>query len=442
MKTTVILASLVLLASSAAFGATYVEYQGPNGNLNVPGNWYVITDSGDPASRTGVTRLPVKGGTLGSMDDGDSAIVRNATTTTINTAMEAGRWYISGPTVTVGSPPSGPTTVYLLSGGTMSLRSDGLDAGGNLYVGDVYTGTFNQAADVYTSGRLNSGVIVGNASGGTGVYNLTAGTLRLGNPAAGVPELIVGNVFGAYGQFNQSGGLVQLDGDRVIDRSIRIGLGTRGEYNLSGGSISCLAWAEIGARANIPGGTSGVSYGTGIVTQTGGTFSGYSYRMSVGDNSWEGDCNIGHYKLLGGTLDCGGHIWLGRGTGGTTGTGAGKLTVNQAARWITTGILCGGDQQSAQPPTATSAQLELKIGSASNFDMTVQDWCQLKGAVEVSLTGGYLPAPGTQWKVITVPSTHVNAVQLSLAAITPGFSACGLTTFSTTGTSTGSPATP
>ena len=73
-----ILSLLCILTFVPVGLAAYKDYQGPNGNLNVAGNWYVITDSGDPTSRTGATRLPV-------VDD--SALVRNATTTTLNSAL-------------------------------------------------------------------------------------------------------------------------------------------------------------------------------------------------------------------------------------------------------------------------------------------------------------------------------------------------------------------
>jgi hypothetical protein len=53
-----IFCSLTVLLLASAGLAAYKDYQGPNGNLNVAGNWYVITDSGDPTSRTGATGLP------------------------------------------------------------------------------------------------------------------------------------------------------------------------------------------------------------------------------------------------------------------------------------------------------------------------------------------------------------------------------------------------
>jgi hypothetical protein len=169
----------------------------------------------------------------------------------------------------------------------------------------------------------------------------------------------------------------------------------------------------------------------GIINQTGGTFSAFSYRFILGDNNLEGDSNIGLLKVLGGTFGAAapiggtadsGHIWVGRGTGGTTGTGVGKVMINQTAVWRTTGYLSGGDQMSAQPPTATSSQLELKINSASNFNMTVAYWMQLGGGVEVSLTDGYVPTPAQEWRVMTQPLVATpTAISLHVVAITPGY---------------------
>jgi hypothetical protein len=122
----------------------------------------------------------------------------------------------------------------------------------------------------------------------------------------------------------------------------------------SPGSWSVLSngTARIGTEQRDPDTLAVLGYGTGVVNQTGGTFSGFSYRMIIGDNSMEGDSSIGHYRLLGGTLGFpapitqtteSGHIWLGRGSGGTTGTGVGKLTINQAAKCNTTGLLSIND---------------------------------------------------------------------------------------------------
>jgi hypothetical protein len=426
-------AVVLSLLSAGSLSGAYVEYQGAGGDLNTAANWYVITNAGNPASRTGATRLPAKGGLLGSLNAGDDAFIRNATTTTITTGttMGAGRWILGGGTITVGSPPAGPTTMYLQSGATMSIQSDGVeeDMGARLVVGDYYSATFNQAGDVLLpSSRLAGGVTIGRHSGATGVYNMTAGTLRMAHPAAWPAKLAVCNTAGATGVLNQSGGTIILDGERVADDNFFIGWGGLGQYNLSGGKVYSQGWTRIGLEKRDDITDALLGYGTGVVNQTGGWFQGFSYRMVIGDNKEEGDSSIGHYRLMGGTLGAAeiignnsGHIWLGRGNGGTAGgTGVGKLTITQAAMCKTTGF--ASNVEAAAPRTEAS-QLELKINSASAFDWIAAYWLNFRGALEVSFTDGYAPAIGTDWKIMTGPVGDLSGTTIfAPGAITPGFS--------------------
>jgi len=200
--------ALGLLATSAAWGA-YVEYQGPSGNLSSASNWYVITDSSDPTSRTGETRLPVIGGTLTSWDSGDDAILRNGTTTTLNVSMGAGRWSIGGPLIT-GQPTGSLTTVYVPSGSTLSMRGDDPYNPRRIEIGGPYPGTLTvNGGNLYLNPCRGGGLFVGTAGGATGTMNLSGGTVQMEVAGAGSDEMTLGED-GGNGVINQSGGLLSF----------------------------------------------------------------------------------------------------------------------------------------------------------------------------------------------------------------------------------------
>ena len=84
---------LVALLAAPGLAATIanIEYQGAGGNLGTAGSWYVLSNINNPASRTGVTRLPTIG---------DLASVRNGTTTTLSSTINALRFIVGGPYIT------------------------------------------------------------------------------------------------------------------------------------------------------------------------------------------------------------------------------------------------------------------------------------------------------------------------------------------------------
>ncbi|MCX7022304.1 MAG: hypothetical protein NTW26_08565, partial [bacterium] len=320
---------LALLAGVSAMQAATIEYQGPSGNLAVAGNWYIITDAGNPASRTGATRLPqAYTGTYPTGTLGDTAIIRNGTTTTLNSLLSSQNLLIGGPQIT--GQATGPgTTVYVTSGGTMSLYSDDPsfeDPPENplrFRIGEYYGGTMTMDGGlVNVNGRRGGGLTVGASPVAAGVVNISGGTINVVRPFTTGATFNMGNGVGATGVINQSGGLVRINGalppnGPSSDKVGRIGVGGYGEYNLSGGQFVTRDWFNIGQEYVDD--DSNRFPGTGVMSITGGTWE-YGYRVGVGDGRF-GDANVGHLRIMAGTLKVAadtvphdnGHIWLGRG---------------------------------------------------------------------------------------------------------------------------------
>ena len=414
---------LVLAMCSSAWAAT-IEFQGPNGaTLGTGSNWYILTDAGNPASRTGATRMPVKylGDYPGTM--GDDAIIRNGTTTTLSTLLEAQRLYLGSPLIT-NQPTAGMTTMYIQNGATISLYSGDanddpeavIDA--RMSIGGNYNATVTMNGGlVDISSRAGQGLYLATAGAGTGILNMNGGTIRQWAPIAGLPRVQLGSQLGGYAQLNQSGGLIKMDGDTDAGNWAYIGIGSRADYNMTGGTFSSPGTVRIGTEDTDV-------VGTGVFTQTGGLFE-YHYRVLVGDGNRQ-DANVGHLRLLGGTfrhMNYGGHdgheIWLGRGSAETAYAGAvGKLTINQSAV-LDANLIMGRDGIDA-----VNSQMELKINSAANFQMDFENWCLLGGGLEVSLTNGYVPTVGQEWRMATLwEGSPYKMYALNFLTTTPGFRA-------------------
>ena len=409
MRRSVLSIGVLLLLSSIALAGS-IDYQGTGGNLNVAGNWYEISDINNPASHTGVTRVP----TLG-----DLAYIRNATAGTINSAMSMIQLHVGAPAIT-GTATQAMTTLNIAAGSNISLirrlGEDIEDAG--LFVGGSYPGTLNMGGGTVdisglASTRMWVGASVnpytiGGQSVGTGVANITGGTITLQDAGS---ELLVGGFANSTGTMNLSGGSVVVKHNAGPDRSIRVGVRSGlGVVNLSGtGYLSNAALTEVGSSPL--GGTSKAT-----INQTGGTLQ-FGYRMIVGE-----DDGLGHYRLMGGTLQADGGLWLGRfktlePAPGTV-KGKGKLTLSQNAviKTALDGHLIMGLSTNNEAKSADHTVLELKLGSAADFNATF-NFVDLAGGLEVSLTNGYAPAPGTDWKLFGCATSAAAA----FTTITPGF---------------------
>jgi MYXO-CTERM domain-containing protein len=407
--------AVVLVAFLAAPGLAVtianIEYQGAGGNLGTAGNWYVLSNINNPASRTGVTRLPTIG---------DVASVRNGTTTTLSSTINALRFMVGGPYIT-GQAAGSPTTVYINSGATMSLPSGLYDGEEGpvaedaiLAVGGTYGGTVNLAGGTVVMTTRSSAIVsVGGPNGGT--LNVTGGSMYVGHGAltAGLPQIAVGAGVGNRGVVNQSGGTVKLVGFNGPDRHVMVGQGGGyGEYNLSGGLLTNNAAIDVGTEGTAAAPT------RGLFVQTGGSHY-CAYRVIVG---WmEGQ---GHYKLLGGTLE----MQIDRPGGGSTAElligrdaqtsvgGRGKVTVTQEAFMNLSFIALGGWGGQG---SVSGSQIELKLGSASDFQMNTNT-AYLFGKLEVSPTNGLTPTVGQEWKFLHLRPG--GGLANSFSEISPGFS--------------------
>jgi len=410
--------------SNPALGAT-VEYQGPGGDLDIPTNWYVITNPNEPATRTGETRLPLKySGTYPTGTPGDTAIVRNGTTTTVNGSLDAQYLSLGGPVIT-GQPTGSPTTVYVPSGSTVSMYSDDPFNPLRLNIGGPYPATLNvNGGNVNVFARHGGGIYVGTSSTGTGVMNLSSGIVRIEQAAANASVLALG-FHGGNGRINQSGGSMRVLNSPGTTTAFRLGAGGYGQVDLSNGWFQIDAVSRIGHEWTDPDAILPDVPGTGLFTLTGGTFQ-YGYRIIVGDGN-RGDANVGHLRFLGGTIQSdpaidpsiGSHLWVGRGMNDTATPGAiGKMTYNQAAKVNVWGLIMGRDGWDD-----TNSQMELKINSYANFDTWYEDLLVLQGTLEVSLTDGFKPALGSEWRIAQVSPTLPGPgfYVLNFPKITPGF---------------------
>jgi len=406
--------SLICILTFVPVGlAAYKDYQGPNGNLNVAGNWYVIADPGDPASRTGATGLPGLG---------DYAYIRNTTTTTLNSSIDCMQFLVGGPAITT-VPSQTMTTVNILTGADLFVtRRAGppIDPDWAYFgIGGPYPGTVNMsggqvdidgaAGCLFRIGATAIPVLAGEAVG-TGVLNMSGGTINVGSATNTNAEMLVGGWANSTGTLNMTGGSIIVWATPSSARTIRVACRNGiGDVSLSGS-----AYLYTGAMVEVGGGY-GDARSKGTLTQTGGRLE-YDYRLLVGEEQ-----GIGHYKLTGGTLQMDGDFWLGRFKSPELNpgdfVGCGKLTLSQDAVIQGASILMG-ISWTGEARHSDHTRIELKLASDADFQASIGG-ADLCGGLEVSLTGGYAPAPGTDWKVFA--TTNVNAPGVSWDKISKGF---------------------
>ena len=449
----------VMFLSTAAFGQTYLDYQGTGGNLLTASKLYVISDPLDPSSRTGTTRLP---------QTGDYVFVRNETTTTLSGTLTATRVYLGGDQVwPLGQPePSdlNPSTMYIVAGGSMSLP---MDSTGYFYPGHYYGGTVYQSGGNVQAGR----VIVGpyGVSGTDNLYQISGGTVKTGTNFfvgyAGPSDVKTakldmsggyievgdrfevavsegGNVTGivniSAGTINAPGGRLHVNGGGTVNQTGGLvsvarlnwstigGGGVGGTYNLSGGSFLDLSNQNLGmgesthGTLNVSGGyfnnrvsiNIGHQGGTGIVNISGGTFiherepgdTTTNYRVWIGRHGdAETPNSFGHLNITGGSVSLVGGFLVGsvgwNPLEGKYTHSTGKVTLSQAATFRTQQLYMNG-----ATPTGGRVEnciMEFQLANANNFDYLVSGTAQLKATFVISTVGGFTPSANQQWKLMT-----------------------------------------
>jgi hypothetical protein len=169
---------------------------------------------------------------------------------------------------------AGGTGIYNLSGGTLTVTGQE-----NIGLGSGGSGTFTQ-----TGGTNNALSLVDVGNGEPGTYNLQAGTL---NVSAGAIDIAIN---GANGTYNQSGGVANALQVRVG----AFGTGGIGIVNLSGGSL--------GVQSVLLGGFGTSAVAVGILNSTGGSLTASNgitiYNSDIGTN-------VSSMTINGGTVSTG-----------------------------------------------------------------------------------------------------------------------------------------
>jgi hypothetical protein len=409
MRLLQILVALVAYGCLASWSAAAtVDWQGGSTSLNNASQWYVLSTN-EPTDTTGETRLP-------TVDDG--AFVRNGTTVTLDSQINAGQFRLGGMAWTGGSP--GPTTLVVTADGYLNVAPPSGSFGncGYFYVGNAYAANVIQSGGtIRTTGVANSTGYIGYGAAGT--YSISGGTLSIESPTGIGPRLNVGygTTTAEYGNgvFNQSGGLVQTwctGTESYVDvgRSNGSTQNPTGVYNLSGGTLSVTAGAtgEISSRylaVGRDGGTGTFTQSAGLV-ETGWLRLGYNGAIG---KPWSN----GYYNMTGGTLKVGYKFFIGRVDDSTqVPQSFGHFTVNQDAVLDCTGSF----------NMTSSSKVTLQIDSAADFDWTFGNYAGMYGEVEVARTGGFCPVQNQEWLLLTATPDPAYTVAAAPSSITPGYS--------------------
>lgn len=265
-----------------------------------------------------------------------------------------------GMTAYIGSRTSGAGGSGTAASGTLTISDNaqfsittGSFTGGQLYVGDskgVGVITQDGAGSVVTLGLANPirfGSDVSNyGTGGSGTYNLSAGTLSVQN-AGGSQQLIFGAASGGTGTFNISGGSANV-ATTLILASVS---GSTGTVNLTGGALTLS-------------GSSYLSFGSGT-----GTFNLDGGIFTVGGTNGirgTGAFNFGNGTLkVGSTLTTSNAMTLKTGATATVDTNGNSATLS--------GILSGnGGLNKAGTGTLTLSAVNTYTGGTTFTAGTLQ----------------------------------------------------------------------
>jgi hypothetical protein len=355
-----------------------------------PGGTGVFTQTGGTLSVDGTSGLFLTGSGSGTYNLNGGTLEIGGTSLVGNYNNAGGTYAFNGGGGTIevtGSDLTTDVNMTLDSGTRTTINTNGLnatfngnitnDASGNGGLTKIGTGNLtlngsaNTIASFYTAGgtvtqNTGSGLTayelsVGYGTGDTTTYDMTGGTLVMA--AGSTPPLVGGSAsslrigdFGGTGVFDQTGGSVTANGSLNVGSN-----GGNGTYDLSAGSltitnssISNLAYSSGSATSTGAFNLSGTgsmslqdsSYlilsnrssgpgGTGVFTQTGGTFSvdGTSELILTGSGT-------GTYNLNGGTLEIGGTSLVGNynNAGGTYAFNGGGGTIQVTGSDLNTAV--------------------------------------------------------------------------------------------------------
>jgi len=366
-KTCALVISMLLLVVAVPSYAALIEYKDTGGthDLSVAGDWWVITNSADPNSITGATRLPgfadltfirtgVTGLTLaGATINANLVSIGSASPSGVGTEVVVG----AGGTIETHGLPSNATTINLVIGNnkdaTLTVN------GGTVKAMDV-AGT---GGSYITLGGKDTAVV--------GTLNVQSGLVQFGalNAAWNNGVAIINHSGGTMKHIAQNGG-----GDRIYLGYANDGSFTgRCEYNLSGTGYLDITSVQI---------KMGNSGGEGLFNMTGGSinsqYSGTTLVMGTTATS------VTEFRLLGGKMDLRGQM---------SSAGTSKFVVNQAGamelgwNWTTT-----SNTDSVELLVNSANDFQLKTGWEVNWFSTTQ--------VAAVLTDSYTPTVGQTWKFV------------------------------------------
>ena len=363
--------------------------------------------------------------TLGEPLEHWDAIINNGGTATITEAEVCANFGVVNGHVEMSPGGSLVTTRFLGNEGVGGLGSFAsfTQTGG---VNETYGLTLgsSEGEGIYTlsgDGHLHTREALTIGAGGTGTFNHSGGTNRIGD------GLNLGTGWEGVGTYNLSstGELSVLDGN------VRIGCNGEGAFTQSGGThtieegnlyiagadTSVATYEMSGGELSVhgpPGGANGNEYvgnsGTGTFIQSGGTHTvEQTLYIACGASS------VGTYGLMGGTLSAG-TIEFGAGTG-TFNFSAGRLSAGtfKGDLYNYGGTLAPGSSAGTMTiegdyEQESTGAIEIELGGldvGTHYDkLSVTGTLTLNGTLDVVLINGFNPQEGDSFDILDFDSSQ------------------------------------
>jgi fibronectin-binding autotransporter adhesin len=288
---------------------------------------------------------------------------------------------------------------------------------GILRVGYNGTGTLNLKGGTLSLTPTDSLVQLSIGSGsstGNGTMNMSGGTFNFDTVASGSYAYVSVGRTGAAGVFNQTGG------DTLSGGSFLVGLdGGTGTYNLSAGTFNAgETWGGAHVYVGLNQGNTDAT--SGAINVSGGTFTmdAGSY-LDIGTGFAGGTGGTGTFTQSGGTVTMNGSgFGIGDDAGGVGGTGtynleSGNLNVNSGYFFIGTGA--GSVGKFEQTGGTLASQVGLVIGGntgSGSYDLD-GGTLEIGGSNGISGTGAFNLGGGTLEVINSDLSTSMNMSLLS-----------------------------
>ncbi|REK17894.1 MAG: hypothetical protein DWQ37_05055 [Planctomycetota bacterium] len=236
-------------------------------------------------------------------------------------------------------------------------------------IGDFAGAAFEQSAG---TNRVTGFLRVGSGAGHTASYSLSGGALTAPEESLGI---------------NGVGNFIQSGGTNTVSADLHVGYGSSvtassGRYELSAGSLEVGGNEYVGYRA----GHGGVGY----FEQIGGTHS-ITGDLIIADD----DAGLGEFRIENGSLAVGGNLVL-----GDANRSVKRFSVVGGLSQIDVeGSFSMGPALATRPET--TAVIESIIDQTGLSTITLGGSAMLDGRLRVEFSGGFIPALGQQFVVLT-----------------------------------------